>query len=94
MFVPTNTLSKSTAQQITAAPLPLKPLPKNLQAPPGRAVLLVNECAEMLRVNAQHITNQIEEGKLIAINVGGSTRKFYRVPVEAWEAWLRKNGYG
>jgi excisionase family DNA binding protein len=55
-----------------------------------RAVLLIAECANKLGVTDQHILNLIEEGKLSAIDVGGGSRHFYRVPVAAWEDFLKR----
>jgi excisionase family DNA binding protein len=54
------------------------------------AVLLVAECANKLGVTDQHILNLIEEGKLRAIDVGGGSRHFYRVPVEALDDFLKR----
>lgn len=62
-----------------------------------RTVLYVSEIAEKLSVTERHVINLIEEGKLRAINVGGqnsSGRKFYRIPVEWWEEYLRANTLG
>ena len=59
---------------------------------PGRTVLYVSEVAEKLDISERHVIDLIEEGKLRAINVGGantSGRKFYRIPIEAYEAYLR-----
>ena len=43
-----------------------------------------------LRVTEQHVLDLIEEGQLRAVNVGGNDRKFWRVPVEAYEAFLER----
>ena len=60
--------------------------------PKGRTVLYVSEVAEKLDVTEQHVLNLIEEGKLAALNVGATTgRKFWRIPVESWEKYLREN---
>lgn len=59
---------------------------------PGRKVLYVSEVAGRLQVSERHVIDLIEEGKLRALNVGGdnaSGRKFYRIPVEAYEAYLK-----
>jgi len=58
---------------------------------PGRRVLYVSECAEKIGVTDQHILNLIDCGKLRAINVGTSSRSFYRIPAEEWERYLRDN---
>ena len=60
---------------------------------PGRATLYVHEAARILSVSRRHVTDLIEEGNLIAINVAGqntSARKFWRIPVESLAAFLRK----
>jgi excisionase family DNA binding protein len=59
---------------------------------PGRFVLRVSEVAKVLSITERHVIDLIEEGKLRAINVAGNTttgRKFYRIPVEAYLAYLR-----
>lgn len=56
---------------------------------PGRTVLYVSEVAEKLEVTEQHVFDLIEEGKLHAVNVGGGTRKFWRIPVSAYQAFLK-----
>jgi len=66
----------------------------SLKFPADRAVLQVAEVAKRLRVSKYHVVGLIEEGKLRAINVAGSSpvgRKRYRIPVEAWEAYVREN---
>jgi len=54
------------------------------------AVLRVAECANKLGVTAQHVLNLIEEGKLRAIDVGGGSRRFYRIPIEALDDFLKR----
>ena len=44
-----------------------------------------------LRVTEQHELDLIEEGKLQAINIGGGGRNFWRIPVEAYKAFLNAN---
>lgn len=56
---------------------------------PGRTVLYVAEVAEKLDVTEQHIHDLIDEGRLGAINMGGGTRKFWRIPVAEYEKFLR-----
>jgi excisionase family DNA binding protein len=48
----------------------------------------ISEVAMKLRVTEQHVLDLIEEGQLQAVNVGGSDRKFWRIPVEAYDAFL------
>jgi excisionase family DNA binding protein len=59
--------------------------------PNGRKVLLVVEVAKLLAVTEQHILNLIDEGKLAAIDVGCRGRHFWRIPVTAYERYLREN---
>ncbi|MCI0351227.1 MAG: helix-turn-helix domain-containing protein, partial [Acidobacteriales bacterium] len=61
-----------------------------LQFPPDRRILYVREIALKLRVTEQHVSDLIEEGKLQAVNVAGSGRKSWRIPVESYEAFLRQ----
>jgi len=56
-----------------------------------RSVLLVSEISKKLGLTDQHVLNLIEEGKLIALNVGGGSRNFWRVPMEAYEKYLVDN---
>jgi excisionase family DNA binding protein len=48
-------------------------------------VFTVSEVAEHLGISEMHVSNMIEEGKLHGIDVGGGTRKFWRIPVTALE---------
>ena len=57
---------------------------------PGRSVLYVREVAEKLRVTEQHVLDLIEEGKLRALNIGGGSRKFYRIPVPWYQEYLKR----
>jgi excisionase family DNA binding protein len=57
---------------------------------PGRTVLYVAEVASRLKVTEQHVCDLIEEGQLHAINLGGGTRNFWRIPVKAYEDFLQK----
>lgn len=57
----------------------------------GRSTLYVSEVAEKLRITEQAVRNLIEEGRLGAINIGLNDRKFWRIPVEEYERFLRKN---
>ena len=70
----------------------MKPLHRK---PELKSPLTVAECAKRLRVSDRHVIDLIEEGKLLAINVAGGAnatdRKFWRVPVEALEAFKRGN---
>ena len=66
---------------------------RSLQFGPDRTVLYVFEVARKLRVTETHVIGLIDEGKLRAINIGckGGGRKFYRIPVDAWNAYLKEN---
>ncbi len=66
----------------------------SLTFPADRTVISVVELAGRLRVSKQHVTNLIEEGKLRALDIGatnGTGRRRYRIPVESWEAYVRKH---
>lgn len=56
-----------------------------------RQVLYVFEVAQKLRCTQQHVLDLIEEGKLQAVNIAGkdARRVCYRIPVEAWTAYVR-----
>ena len=60
----------------------------SLAFPKDRTVLYVAEVAMKLRGTEQHVLDLIEEGQLQAVNVGGNDRKFWRIPVEAYDAFL------
>ena len=62
----------------------------SLAFPKDRTVLYVGEVAMKLRTTEQRVLDLIEEGQLQAVNVGGNDRKFWRIPVEANEAFLEK----
>ena len=76
----------------TTPPPTGEPGPKPLF--PGRSVLFVDEVARHLRITKPHVTNLIEEGSLPAINVNGAAdkRKRWRIPVEAYLAFLKQRG--
>jgi len=58
----------------------------------GRAVLYAHEVAAKLRCDVRHIYDLVDSGKLRAINIGGlSERRYLRIPIEAWEAFVRDN---
>src|SRR5262245_33667991 len=59
--------------------------------PVGRRVLTVNELSARWGTSGQHILDLIEEGKLQAIDIGGSTRRFWRIPFEATAAFEKRN---
>ena len=51
----------------------------------------VREIAAAWRVSQQHVRDLIEAGELAAVRVGGRNRHHYRIPIEAYEEFLRKN---
>lgn len=55
---------------------------------PERRVLVVAEVAAKLRITEQHVIDLIDEGKIQAVNIGGNGRKYWRIPVEAYNAFL------
>jgi Helix-turn-helix domain len=59
---------------------------------PGRYAVSVPECAEWLHVTEQHVTNLIDRGELIAINVavGECDRRLWRIPVRGLAAFIRR----
>jgi predicted DNA-binding transcriptional regulator AlpA len=61
---------------------------------PGRRVLYVNEVAERWGVSDQHVIDLCEEGAIPgAFNIGGAGRKFWRIPIEGYE-WFLKHRAG
>lgn len=54
----------------------------------GRKMLTVTETARELAVTEQHVQDLIEEGRINAVNVGGGTRKFWRVPTGELERFM------
>jgi excisionase family DNA binding protein len=59
-------------------------------------VLYVQEVVRHLRITRQHVTRLIEDGSLGAINVNirRGKRNCWRIPVEAFDAFLKKRGDG
>lgn len=66
----------------------------NKHQAPAKKVLRVDEAARELNCTSQHILDLVEEGKIRAINIAGentSARRFVRIPMEAWTAYLKEN---
>ncbi|MGO8677745.1 MAG: hypothetical protein ACLQVX_17960 [Limisphaerales bacterium] len=63
--------------------LPRGPLPEP-------AMLRVHQVARRLGVTSQHVRDFIDEGALDAINIGKAGRRFWRVPVDAYQAFLKE----
>jgi hypothetical protein len=61
---------------------------------PGRTVLYVHEVAHVLNLSVPHVISLITEGLLDAIEVTGkgnkTTREHWRIPVSAYDDYLRK----
>ncbi len=53
------------------------------------AMLLVHQVARRLGVTTQHVRDFIEEGALRAVNVGKGCRKFWRIPPDGYQAFLK-----
>jgi len=53
---------------------------------------MVYQVARRLGVTTQHVRDFIEEGDLRAINVGKGLRKFWRIPLDAYQAFLKSRG--
>jgi len=62
----------------------------SLAFPKDRRALYVGEVAERLGVTEEHVSNLIEEGKLQAFDAGGGGRRFWRIPVEAYDDFLKR----
>lgn len=60
----------------------------SIMFPRDRKVLMVSEVAARLEVTEQHVHDLIAEGKLQAIDVGGGSKRYWRVPIEAYNAFL------
>jgi hypothetical protein len=67
---------------------------------PKHNVLQVQQVADALCVTKQHIINLIEEGHIQAVDVGGgpidranTARRNYRIPVSAYDAFIRKRKF-
>lgn len=60
---------------------------------PGRTTLLLREIAERVGCSIRHLCNQIEEGELVAMDIGSkaSDRLAARVPIECYREWVLKN---
>ncbi|MBE0545727.1 MAG: helix-turn-helix domain-containing protein [Verrucomicrobia bacterium] len=57
---------------------------------PGRSTLYVSEVANKLCVSEQTILNLLECGQLGGIHIGTGNKKFWRIPVHEYEAFLKK----
>lgn len=59
---------------------------------PFRKPLRIEAVADALNCSRQHVIDLIDEGQLRAINlaIAKSPRRAYRIPVEAFEDYLRR----
>lgn len=62
----------------------------SLDFPPDRRSLCVSEVAEALRVSLRHVMNLIEEGKIQAIDIGIGVHHHWRIPVDAYKEYIKK----
>lgn len=53
---------------------------------------MVYQVARRLGVTSQHVRDFIDDGDLRAVNVGKGIRKFWRIPLEAYQAFLKGRG--
>jgi hypothetical protein len=84
--VPPNTLSKSSAQQITAAPEKKSLLEfPSLGFGADRRVLRVGEFAERVCCTDQHVIDLLEEGKLAGVDISGRF-EYLNIPAAAVDA--------
>lgn len=66
-------------------------LPKPQQGlAPEPAMLRVHQVARRLGVTTQHVRDFIDEGYLRAINLGKCGRKFWRIPLDDYQAFLKE----
>ena len=56
--------------------------------PADRKVLRVAEVAASLDISEEHVLDLIDEGKLQAVNIGGHERRYWRIPIEAYQAFI------
>jgi len=59
---------------------------------PGRSTLLLREIAERLGCSIKHLCNQIDEGKLVVLDIASSDsdRLAARVPIEFYRDYILK----
>lgn len=62
----------------------------SLMFPKDRRALYVSEVADRLGVTVEHVSDLIEEGQLQAFDAGGGGRKFWRIPVEAYNDFMHR----
>ena len=58
---------------------------------PGRRVLTCREVATALGLSSRHIADLCDEGTILgAFDIGGHRLKHWRIPVSAYDLWLKK----
>ncbi len=62
----------------------------SIMFPKDRKAMTVLEVAERLNCTDQHVFDLIEGGQLQAVNIGGSGKRFWRIPREAYEAFIKQ----
>ena len=87
--------ARSVTSQIAQDELPLSSVLSH-QLFPGRASLYPHEAAAALSISVDHLCNLIESGQFRgAINIASSGnrrgRQFWRIPVSAFDAYVREN---
>ena len=50
--------------------------------------MTVAEVSVLLHCTDQHVCDLIDEGQLQALNIGGNAKRFWRIPREAYDAFL------
>lgn len=55
---------------------------------PGRDAITSKEIAGKLGCNLKHIHKLVEDGELVALNIGRKGRGAYRIPCTSYYAWL------
>lgn len=55
---------------------------------PGRDAVTSKEVAGKLGCDLKHIHRAVEEGRIVAADIGLRTRGAYRIPVTSYYAWL------
>jgi excisionase family DNA binding protein len=55
-----------------------------------QGMLTVAEVSKKLRITERHLRDLIDEGAITAVNVAGSNRKLWRIPLEELERFLNQ----
>lgn len=57
---------------------------------PNRTSLRVQEVAKALQVDLKTVVGWIESGDLAAVNTGNASQSYWRIPVSAYDVFLKK----